>query len=138
MAHIKGHLCQVIDQIDLNLPPGTISKAAKKFGLTGQVEHQVLQQIYQRLQNKQENALERIKAIHGNEEGDKATEKEEGSGQANADMNQMQAADDLDMQEASDARAEDGEPLRLLLDEEHPRSLFESNAGDKEIDDELR
>ena len=35
MAHIKGHLCQVIDQIDLNLPPGTISKAAKKFGLTG-------------------------------------------------------------------------------------------------------
>lgn len=39
IAHMKGHLCQVIDQIDLNLPPGTISKAAKKFGLTGQVEH---------------------------------------------------------------------------------------------------
>lgn len=39
MAHMKGHLCQVIDQINLNLPPGTISKAAKKFGLTGQVEH---------------------------------------------------------------------------------------------------
>ena len=57
MAHMKGHLCQVIDQIDLNLPPGTISKAAKKYGLTGQVEHQVLQQIYQRLQNKQEDAL---------------------------------------------------------------------------------
>ena len=33
MAHMKGHLCQVIDQIDLNLPPGTISKAAKKYGL---------------------------------------------------------------------------------------------------------
>ena len=49
IAHMKGHLCQVIDQIDLNLPPGAISKAAKKFGLTGQVEHQVLQQIYQRL-----------------------------------------------------------------------------------------
>ena len=43
---MKGQLCQVIDQIDLNLPPGTISKAAKKFGLTGQVEQQVLQQIY--------------------------------------------------------------------------------------------
>ena len=57
IAHMKGLLCQVIDQIDLNLPPGTISKAAKKFGLTGQVEHQVLQQIYQRLQNKQESAL---------------------------------------------------------------------------------
>ena len=65
MAHMKGHLCQVIDQIDLNLPPGTISKAAKKYGLTGQVEHQVLQQIYQRLQNKQEDALQRMKAIHG-------------------------------------------------------------------------
>ena len=39
LAHMKGHLCQVIDQIDLNLPPGTISRAAKKFGLTGQVEH---------------------------------------------------------------------------------------------------
>ena len=38
MAHMKGTLCQVIDQINLNLPPGTISKAAKKFGLTGQVE----------------------------------------------------------------------------------------------------
>ena len=63
MAHMKGHLCQVIDQIDLNLPPGTISKAAKKYGLTGQVEHQVLQQIYQRMQNKQEDALERIKMI---------------------------------------------------------------------------
>ena len=46
MAHMKGQLCQVIDQIDLNLPPGTITKAAKKYGLTGQVEHQVLQQIY--------------------------------------------------------------------------------------------
>ena len=29
-------------------------------------------------------------------------------------MNQIQAAADLDMREASDARAEDGEPLRLL------------------------
>ena len=57
IAHMKGHLCQVIDQIDLNLPPGTISKAAKKFGLTGQVEHQVLQQIYQRLQNKQGDSI---------------------------------------------------------------------------------
>ena len=132
MAHIKGHLCQVIDQIDLNLPPGTISKAAKKFGLTGQVEHQVLQQIYQRLQNKQENALERIKAIHGNEEG---SQNKEGSGQANADMKKVRAAADLDMQDASDARAEDGEPLRLLMDDEHPRSLF---ANDKDIDDELR
>ena len=53
MAHMKGQLCQVIDQIDLNLPPGTITKAAKKYGLSGQVEHQVLQQIYQRMQSKQ-------------------------------------------------------------------------------------
>ena len=68
MAHMKGHLCQVIDQIDLNLPPGTISKAAKKYGLTGQVEHQVLQQIYQRLQNKQEDALQRINMIPDTDE----------------------------------------------------------------------
>ena len=50
-------------------------------------------------------------------------------------MNKVQAAADLDMQDASDARAEDGEPLRLLMDDEHPRSLF---ANDKDIDDELR
>ena len=92
----------------------------------------MLQQIYQRLQNKQENALERIKAIHGNEEG---SQNKEGSGQANADMKKVRAAADLDMQDASDARAEDGEPLRLLMDDEHPRSLF---ANDKDIDDELR
>ena len=92
----------------------------------------MLQQIYQRLQNKQENALERIKAIHGNEEG---SQNKEGSGQTNADMKKVRAAADLDMQDASDARAEDGEPLRLLMDDEHPRSLF---ANDKDIDDELR
>ena len=97
----------------------------------------MLQQIYQRLQNKQENALERIKAIHGNEEGDNASKKEEGSGQANADINQI-AVDDVDMREASDARAEHGEPLRLLLDEEHPRSLYAINTGDKEMHEELR
>lgn len=49
VAFMKGNLTQVIDKIDLNLPPGTISKAAKKYGLTDQVENQVLQQIYQRL-----------------------------------------------------------------------------------------
>ena len=32
---MKGAIYSVIDAIDLNLPPGTISKAAKKFGLTG-------------------------------------------------------------------------------------------------------
>ena len=52
VAFMKGNLTQVIDKIDLNLPPGTISKAAKKYGLTDQVENQVLQQIYQRLQTK--------------------------------------------------------------------------------------
>ena len=49
VAFMKGNLTQVIDKIDLNLPPGTISKAAKRYGLTDQVENQVLQQIYQRL-----------------------------------------------------------------------------------------
>ena len=49
-AHIEGHLCSVIDKIDLNLPPGTISKAAKKMNCSGQVEQQVLQQICERLQ----------------------------------------------------------------------------------------
>ena len=63
VAFMKGNLSQVIDKIDLNLPPGTISKAAKKYGLNDQVENQVLQQIYQRLQLKQEDALERIKEI---------------------------------------------------------------------------
>lgn len=57
MAHMKGQLCQIIEQVNLNLPPGTISKAAKKYGLAGQVEHQVLQQIYQRMQNTQLDAL---------------------------------------------------------------------------------
>ena len=74
---MKGHLCQVIDQIDLNLPPGTISKAAKKYGLTGQVEHQVLQQIYQRLQNKQEDALQRINMIPDTDEQQQQPDVEE-------------------------------------------------------------
>ena len=43
VAFMKGHLSQVIDKIDLNLPPGTISKAARKYGLNDQVENQVLQ-----------------------------------------------------------------------------------------------
>jgi len=42
VSFMKGHLSQVIDKIDLNLPPGEISKAAKKYGLTDQVENQVL------------------------------------------------------------------------------------------------
>ena len=69
----------MIDQIDLNLPPGTISKAAKKYGLTGQVEHQVLQQIYQRLQNKQEDALQRINMIPDTDEQQPDVEKEPAS-----------------------------------------------------------
>ena len=64
VAFMKGHLSQVIDKIDLNLPPGTISKAARKYGLNDQVEKQVLQQIYHRLQTKQEDAIERIKEIN--------------------------------------------------------------------------
>ena len=43
VAFMKGHLAHVIDKIDLNLPPGTISKAARKYGLNDQVENQVLQ-----------------------------------------------------------------------------------------------
>ena len=42
VAFMKGHLSEVIDKIDLNLPPGTISKAARKYGLNDQVENQVL------------------------------------------------------------------------------------------------
>ena len=61
---MKGQLCQVIDQIDLNLPPGTITKAAKKLGLTGQVEQQVLTMIYEKLQSNQENAIERLDAAN--------------------------------------------------------------------------
>lgn len=62
---MKGAIYSVIDAIDLNLPPGTISKAAKKFGLTGQVEQQVLEQIYQKLQNKQADAIERLRTKAG-------------------------------------------------------------------------
>ena len=62
---MKGAIYSVIDAIDLNLPPGTISKAAKKFGLTGQVEQLVLEQIYQKLQSKQEDAIERLRGKHG-------------------------------------------------------------------------
>ena len=65
VAHMKGAIYSVIDAIDLNLPPGTISKAAKKFGLTGQVEQLVLEQIYQKLQSKQEDAIERLRGKHG-------------------------------------------------------------------------
>ena len=65
VAHMKGAIYSVIDAIDLNLPPGTISKAAKKFGLTGQVEQQVLEQIYQKLQNKQADAIERLRTKAG-------------------------------------------------------------------------
>ena len=65
VAHMKGAIYGVIDAIDLNLPPGTISKAAKKFGLTGQVEQLVLEQIYQKLQSKQEDAIERLRGKRG-------------------------------------------------------------------------
>ena len=43
VAFMKGNLAQVIDKIDLNLPPGTITEAAKKYGLSDSVENQVLQ-----------------------------------------------------------------------------------------------
>ena len=39
VAFMKGHLSHVIDKIDLNLPPGTISNAARKYGLNDQVEN---------------------------------------------------------------------------------------------------
>jgi len=68
VAHMRGQLCQVIDQIDLNLPPGTISKAAKKLGLTGQVEQQVLQMIYEKLQSKQEHAIEKLNGFSKDEQ----------------------------------------------------------------------
>ena len=65
VAHMKGAINSVIDAIDLNLPPGTISKAAKKFGLTGSVEQQILEQIYQKLQNKQAEAIEKLRTKSG-------------------------------------------------------------------------
>ena len=61
--HMKGNLVQVVDQIDLNLPPGTITKAAKKLGLTGQVEQQVVTLIYDKVKIGQEQALIKLDEV---------------------------------------------------------------------------
>lgn len=121
MAHMKGYLCQVIDQINLNLPPGTISKAAKKFGLAGQVEQQVLQQIYQRLQNKQEDAVKRLNNNNANDgsntnNGESARPSLEPSpmmGNFGNTVGQIKKEFDDD---------EDSEPRRLLIEMEPPVS----------------
>ena len=61
VAHMQGNISKEVDTIDLNLPPGTLSKAAKKAGLIGQVsEEEVLKQIYVKLQSKQQTAMQEL------------------------------------------------------------------------------
>jgi len=61
LAHDKGQLQKEIEMIDLNLPPGTLQKAAKKAGLLDKVsEDDVLRQIHLKMKYKQEEAMARL------------------------------------------------------------------------------
>ena len=53
IAYIRGTLDKIVDEINLNLPPGDLSKVAKYFGLPEKTESKALQQIYQLLKMKQ-------------------------------------------------------------------------------------
>ncbi len=53
IAHDKGQLQKEIESIDLNLPPGTLQKAALKIGLDNKVsEDEVLKLIYDKMKLK--------------------------------------------------------------------------------------
>jgi hypothetical protein len=55
--------------IDLNLPPGTLQKAAKKAGLLDKVsEDDVLRQIHLKMKCKQEEAMARLQQRNATEE----------------------------------------------------------------------
>lgn len=41
-AHLSGDIRSQIELVDLNLPPGTLTKVARKQGLVGQVEETTL------------------------------------------------------------------------------------------------
>lgn len=61
IAHDKGQLQKEIESIDLNLPPGTLQKAALKIGLDNKVsEDEVLKLIYDKMKLKQEEAIARL------------------------------------------------------------------------------
>ena len=151
VAHMKGAIYSVIDAIDLNLPPGTISKAAKKFGLTGQVEQQVLEQIYQKLQNKQADAIERLrtKATSGPTSGRNSIEPKvdlEAIMEMNSNINRGGAMDDrthamnqlAEFQELRDEEICQQNGVELVPDDDDEdasiASRFKSN-GDEDMED---
>lgn len=61
-AHLNGTITNSIDMVDLNLPPGTLTKAARKQGLAEEVqEDDLLNQVQQKLLKKQTETVKRLK-----------------------------------------------------------------------------
>lgn len=61
-AHLNGTMTNQIELVDLNLPPGTLTKAARKQGLGEEVQEQdLLQQVQQKLLKKQTETVKRLK-----------------------------------------------------------------------------
>jgi hypothetical protein len=61
-AHLNGTMTNQIELVDLNLPPGTLTKAARKQGLGEEVlEQDLLQQVQQKLLKKQTETVKRLK-----------------------------------------------------------------------------
>lgn len=61
-AHLNGTITSQIDMVDLNLPPGTLTKAARKQGLGDEMqESELLKQVQLKLLKKQSDTVRRLK-----------------------------------------------------------------------------
>lgn len=61
-AHLNGTITNQIELVDLNLPPGTLTKAAKKQGLSEEVqEEDLLMKVQEKLLKKQTETVARLK-----------------------------------------------------------------------------
>jgi len=61
-AHLNGTITSQIDMVDLNLPPGTLTKAARKQGLGDEMqESELLKQVQLKLLKKQNDTVKRLK-----------------------------------------------------------------------------
>ena len=61
-AHLNGTMTNQIEMVDLNLPPGTLTKAALKQGLGEEVhEEELLRKVTEKLREKQTETVKRLK-----------------------------------------------------------------------------
>ena len=60
-AHLNGEVGDKIELVDLNLPPGTLTKIAEKRGVLGRVEEdELLQLVQQKLAEKQCETVQQL------------------------------------------------------------------------------